>query len=176
MVIDDPGKRIMEEERVLDMYRCLQNMVILLVFALVFMPLPIVAAPHEMADGTVMLGGMEVGGPMQKLSEQTVDGIKAIVHLKDIKASMVKLKMPQTHHLLITLVDVQNNKEVFADAAMVKIVDPTGKESGPIALTVMPRHVGADITLASEGGYTLKIQVKLIGGRTISYEYKTTMK
>jgi hypothetical protein len=175
-VFDDPGRKFSEEERMHVMYRFLQNMAVFLVFASVVMPLTLLAAPHEMADGTVMLGGMEVGGTMQKLPEQTVDGIKAIVHLKDIKASMAKLNMPQTHHLLITLVDVQNNKEVVPDAAMVKIAGPTGKESGPIALTVMPRHVGADITLAPGGGYWLKIQVKQSGGGTISYEYKTTIK
>lgn len=154
----------------------LQKFIVVLIAALLLIPLPLVAAPHVMADGKVMLGGMEVGGAMQKLPEQTVDGIKAIAHLKDVKVALAKMKMPQTHHLLITFVDIQSSKEIVPESAAVKVVEPTGRASEPIELLVMPRHVGADITLASAGDYRFKVAAKLPGGKTLHYEFNINIK
>jgi len=146
----------------------------LIVAALLIFALPLTAAAkshdkhghghkHDDHAGMVMLG------------EQTVDGIKAMAHLDDVKAAMAKVGMKETHHFMVAFVDASGN-QVTEGTAAVKIVDPSGKESAPIKLVGMEGHFGADILLSAKGKYAFKLGTKLPDGKTRQYEFETSIK
>lgn len=118
---------------------------------------------HDDQAGMVMLG------------EQTVDGVKAMAHLNDVKAAMAKIGMKETHHFMAAFVDATGN-QITEGTVAVKIVDPAGKESGPIKLMGMEGHFGADIVLAGKGKYQFKVGTKLPDGKTRQYEFEYVIK
>lgn len=141
----------------------------LIIFAL---PLSATAKSHEKHEhghkhddhaGMVMLG------------EQTIDGIKAMAHLNDVKAAMAKIGMKETHHFMAAFVDAAGN-QVTEGTVAVKIVDPAGKESAPIKLIGMEGHFGADILLAAKGKYVFKVGTRLPDGKTRQYEFEYSIK
>lgn len=146
----------------------------LIVAALLFFALPLSAAAksHEKHDHGHKPGDH---GGMVMLGEQTVDGVKAMAHLDDVKAAMAKVGMKETHHLMVAFVDAAGNQLVDGTVA-VKIVDPSGKEGAPIKLIGMDGHFGADILLAAKGKYAFKVGTKLPDGITRQYEFETSIK
>jgi len=120
--------------------------------------------------------GMETAGALVMLPEQTVDGIKAMAHLKDVKAAMAKMQMKETHHFMIMLSDAKSGKEVVPQLVAVKIVDPAGKESAPVELMAMQGHAGADVILAAPGEYKFKVAARLAEGKKVQFEFAATVK
>ena len=157
----------------------------LLAAAVLTLPTLALAASHEhgaMDHGSVHdmkghdeHGGMGMDGTMLMLPEQTVDGVTAMVHLKDVKATMAKMGMKHTHHFMVMFKDA-TGKQVEAQVAAVKIVDPSGKELETVELMSMQGHSGADVILAAPGAYTFKVAAKLPGEKKVKYEFKTTLK
>lgn len=129
-----------------------------------------------MKHGNMDHGGMQMDGSMAMLPDQTVDGITALVHVKDVKAAMAKMGMNHTHHIMVMLKDAKSGKALEAQVAAVKIVDPTGKETEPVGLMSMQGHAGADVVLATPGDYTFKVAAKLADGKKVQYEFKYTLK
>lgn len=112
---------------------------------------------------------------MLMFPEQTVDGITATAHLKDVKATMAKMGMKQTHHFMVTFKNAAG-KHIEAQVAAVKIVAPDGKEGETVELPSMQGHSGADVILAAPGAYTFKVAAKLPGDKKVQYEFKTNLK
>lgn len=144
---------------------------------------PALAAHHEKGghdpsqhQGHNGHGDKAADAAMQVLPAQTVDGVKADVHLKDVRVAMAKMKMPQTHHFMIMLSEAKNGKEIVPSLVAVKITDPAGKVSDPVELMAMEGHVGGDVTLPTAGEYTFKVAVKLADGKKLQYEFKATVK
>jgi hypothetical protein len=106
---------------------------------------------------------------------QTVDGVSATVHIKDVKATMAKMGMKHTHHFMVTLEDGKG-EGILPQVIAVKIIDPSGKESEPVALMSMQDHAGADVILPAPGDYIFKVVAKLPGDKKVQYEFKTTIK
>lgn len=129
---------------------------------------------HDM-KGHDAHGDMKMDSSMIMLPEQTVDGITAIAHLKDVKATMAKMGMKHTHHFMVTFKDAAG-KHVEAQVAAVKIVAPDGKEGEAVELPSMQGHSGADVILAAPGAYIFKVAAKLPGDKKVQYEFKTTLK
>lgn len=169
------------------MKRTMATMLTLL--ALIAAPLPGLAAMHEHGGshgGSSNMGSMDHGsmGSMDHskmaagttmLGEQTVDGVKAMSHVNDVKAAMAKMGMKETHHFAVAFVG-KDGKPVTEGTVAVKIKSPAGKESEPIALPGMQGHFGADVVLADKGTYEFKVGTKLPDGMVRQYEFKYEVK
>lgn len=122
------------------------------------------AAGHAaMEDGMVMLG------------EQTVDGVKAVATIKDVRDVMAKAGMKETHHLQILFTDAKG-KTVTSGTVAVKMTSPAGGDVGPLALAGMDGHFGVDLTLAAPGAYRLAVGTKLADGVKRQFEFTYSRK
>ncbi len=135
---------------------------------LLTIPLAALAMDHSQMEG--MDGGMVM------LGNQTVDGVKAMAHLKDIHEAMAKMGMDKTNHLMVMFMDTKTGQPISEGTAAVKIKDPSGKVSGPIMLMGMPGGFGADITLPEKGAYTFEVGSKLADGQVRKYDFNYTLK
>lgn len=158
----------------------------LTMLTLIFAPLPLLAAMHE-HGGSSGMGSMDHGsmakdhaGMMKDaatamLGDQTVEGVKALAHVRDVKAAMAKMGMKETHHFMVNFTG-KDSKPITEGTVAVKIKDPAGKESEPIALPGMQGHFGADIVLVDKGTYVFKVGTKLSDGVVRQYEFKYEIK
>lgn len=119
--------------------------------------------------------GMMKDAGTAMLGEQTVEGIKAMSHVKDVQAAMAKVGLKETHHYMVNFVG-KDGKAVTEGTVAVKIKGPAGKESDPIALMGMQGHFGADVVLAEKGIYEFKVGSKLPDGKVRQYEFKYEVK
>ncbi|NJC87496.1 MAG: hypothetical protein FIB02_03035 [Desulfuromonas sp.] len=159
---------------------------VLILAVLVAAPLPVLAAMHE-HGGSSSMGSMDHGsmkmddhGGMKDaatamLGDQTVEGVKAMAHLKDVKAAMSKMGMKETHHFMVNFLG-KDGKPITEGTVAVKIKSPAGKEGEAIALMGMQGHFGADVVLAEQGAYEFKVGTKLPDGTTRQYEFKYEVK
>ncbi len=156
---------------------------------LLSLPLGALAASHEHGDhgkmdhgkmdhgdhGKMDHDGMEMHGDMIMLGEQEVDGIEAMVHLKDVSAQMAKMKMDFTHHFMVMFVDTSSGEPVEEGTVAVKVTGPGGKTAKPVKLMGMQGHFGADIPLKAKGEYKLEIGSKLKDGRSRQFQFTYTV-
>jgi hypothetical protein len=150
----------------------------LLLAALFIGALPMGAAAMSHEHGKMEHGehgGMMMEGGMVMLGDQTVDGVKAMAHVKDVKAAMAKMGMKETHHFMVAFVDAAG-KPITEGTVAVKITAPDGKEGAPVSLMGMEGHFGADVALAAKGAYGFKVGTKLPDGKTRQYEFKYEVK
>lgn len=122
--------------------------------------------------------GMEHGKMMEGMAmigEQTAEGVKALAHVKDVKAAMAKMGMKETHHFALMFVDTSTGKPVTEGRLAVKIEDPAGKVSEPIMMMGMQGHFGADIELPKKGEYHFKVGTKLADGQKRQYDFQYTV-
>ena len=131
--------------------------------ALISLPASLFAASHEHGMAGMDHGSMAKKGDMHKgmltVGEQTVDGVKAMVYLKDVKETMAKMGMKETHHLMAHFY-AKDGKTIETGTAAVKITGPDGKEGAPIKLIGMDKHFGADVIL-EKGKYVFTIGTQL---------------
>jgi len=149
--------------------------------ALVIFAFPLGAAAmshqkHEHGKKHEGHAGMKMESGMVMLGDQTVDGIKAMAHLNDVKEAMAKVGMKETHHFMVAFVDTTSGNQITEGTVAVKIVDPAGNESDAIKLEGMDGHFGADIVLPANGDYAFKVGTKLPDGKTRQYEFTHTVK
>jgi len=128
-----------------------------------------------MDQGSMSHGGMQMDGSMAMLPMQTVDGISATVHLKDVKATMAKMGMKHSHHFMVSFED-DNGETLTPQVVAVKITGPDGKEAAPVELMAMEGHAGADVVLATPGAYKFKVAAKFATGKKVQYEFAYTVK
>jgi hypothetical protein len=153
----------------------------LIVIVTFFLALPLSAAgmshqKHEHGSKHEGHAGMKMEEGMAMLGDQTVEDIKAMAHLNDVKDAMAKVGMKETHHIMVAFVDTKTGTQVIEGTVAVKIVDPAGKESDAIRLEGMEGHFGADIVLPEKGKYVFKVGTKLPDGKTRQYEFSYTLK
>jgi len=130
---------------------------------------------HDKMEGMDHSGMMMEGG-MIMLGDQTQDGVKAMVHLKDVQAAMAKMGMKQTHHFMVMFMNTKSGKPVTEGTVAVKIKGPAGTVSEPVKLMGMQGHFGADIVLPEKGKYEFTIGTKLPDGQKRQYEFSYEMK
>ena len=116
--------------------------------------------------------GMAMAGGMIMLGEKTVDGVRAMVHLKDVKAAMAKMGMSETHHFMVMFVDVASGKPIEAGTVAVKIKHGTAEAGPPVQLMGMQGHFGADITLSDPGKYEFTLGTKLPDGKSRKFDFE----
>jgi hypothetical protein len=159
----------------------MKNRIIIMLAAFFVVSLPLVVAAMEpmtmdhMSHSKMEHDGMSMQGNMIMLGEQEVDGVEAMVHLKDVKEAMTEMGMSQTHHVMAMFVNASTGEPVEQGMVAVKIVDPSGKEGEAVALMGMQGHFGADIALSTPGAYVFKLGTKLADGKKRQYEFKYTL-
>lgn len=118
----------------------------------------------KMMEGMLMLG------------EQTVDGVKAMAHLQDVKAAMARMGKKETHHFMVAFADTATGKQISYGAAILRIKSPSGQEGEAVRLMAMEGYFGADITLAEKGVYTLTLGTKVGGEKRRQFEFRHEIK
>jgi hypothetical protein len=139
-----------------------------------------VAANHQGHEGHDHSGhdhgGMAAAGSIVDLGDTTVNGVEAMAHMKDVRASMAKMGMKTTHHFMVMFEDEKSGDEIESGTVAVKITAPDGTVTGPVELMGMSGHFGADVTLDKPGAYTFQVGSKLPDGVVRQFEFKTTLK
>lgn len=120
-------------------------------------------------------GGMMMGGGMVMLEEKTEDGVRGMVHLNDTSEAMAKMGMKENRHFMVMFTDVAAGTPVAEGTVALKITDPSGKESEPLALVPMDGMFGADIALTEKGAYRFTVGTKLADGRKRQFEFAYTL-
>jgi hypothetical protein len=138
------------------------------------------ASKHDHGDQKDHAGhdhsGMAAAGGMLDLGAKAEKGVKATAEMKDVRAAMAKTGMKTTHHFMISFADEKSGQALDAGTVAVKVVDPAGTVTGPMALMGMQGHFGADVILDKNGEYTFQVGSKLADGQVRQYEFKTTIK
>lgn len=147
--------------------------------AIFALPASLFASSHEHGMAGMDHGSMAKKGDMHKgmltVGEQTVDGVKAMVYLKDVKETMAKMGMKETHHLMLHFY-AKDGKTIETGTAAVKIKGPDGKESGAIKTMGMDKHFGADVILEQKGMYVFTVGTQLADGVKRQFELKYEVK
>jgi len=130
----------------------------------------------KMDDSKMDHGSMSMSGDMIMLGNSVEDGVKAMAHLKDVKAAMAKMGMDTTHHLMVMFEDEASGKPIESGAAAVKIKGPDGKERDAIKLMGMQGHFGVDVELTTPGEYHFMVGTKLADGKKRQFEFEYKLK
>ncbi|MEJ2199796.1 MAG: hypothetical protein P8X63_02095 [Desulfuromonadaceae bacterium] len=134
------------------------------------------AMEHQQANQEDMAhGGMDLPGDMIMLGEQVEEGVKAMVHLKDVRKVMAGMGMNHSHHLMVMFVHASTDKPITEGKVAVKIVEPSGKERKAVALTGMQGHFGADVSLNAPGLYVIKVGTLLPDGKRRQYAFSYSL-
>lgn len=149
---------------------------------LLTLPLGALAASHEhggsgtMQEGQAMQhGGMMMGG-MIMLEVKTEDGVQGMVHLKDVGEAMAKMGRKENFHFMVMFNDNSTGDPIVKGTAALKITDPAGKESEPLALMPMDDMFGADIALTGKGVYRFTVGTRLADGKKRQFVFEYTLK
>ncbi len=114
---------------------------------------------------------MAADGSMTMIGSQVIKGVKGMAHLNDSSATMAKMGMTTTHHLMVMFVDEATGKPIEAGKVAVKITNPDAKIRQPIELAAMDGHFGADIALAMKGEYHFRLGTKLADGEPRKFHF-----
>lgn len=150
-----------------------KQLFIVALLTLLALPGVLFAAMNEHSGHSTAKGDMHKG--MLTVGEQTVDGVKAIVYLNDVKATMTKMGMKETHHLMIHFY-AKDGKTIENGTVAVKIKGPDGKEGGAIKAIGMDAHFGVDVVLEQKGSYVFTIGTQLADGVKRQFELKYELK
>jgi len=149
---------------------------------LLALPLGVSAASHEHGGSATMQegqatphGDMMMGG-MIMLEVKTEDGVQGMVHLKDVSEAMAKMGMKENFHFMVMFNDNSTGDPIVKGTVALKITDPAGKESEPLALMPMDDMFGADIALTDKGAYRFTVGTKLADGKKRQFEFEYTLK
>jgi len=123
-----------------------------------------------------MHDNMSAAGGMIMLGEQSMHGVKAMAHMKDVGAAMSKMGMKTTHHFMVMFNDEKSGKPIESGKVAVKITSPDGTVGEPLELMGMQGHFGADVTLDKPGKYAFQVGTKLADGEARQFSFSTTLK
>ena len=127
-----------------------------------------VLAMKDMEHGS--MAGMDMGGDMIMLKDQTVDGVVGSAHLMDVKAKMAEHGMKMTHHIMVAFMD-DAKQMIDKGQVAVKVQSPDGKLSQAIKMMGMSGSFGVDITLDQKGSYQFMVGTKLPDGKKRTFHF-----
>ncbi len=130
----------------------------------------------DMDHGKMDHDGMKMDEDMIMVGDSVQDGVKAMVHLKEVKDTMAKMGMKATHHIMVMFVDQVTGQPVESGVAAVKMKRANAKEEEAIKLMGMQGHFGADIELTGPGEYHFMIGTKLADGKKRQFDFDFTLK
>ena len=136
------------------------------ILAMVFaMGMPVFASAAMDQD---MHKGHDMGaekGDFVEIGKDTQKGVVATAKVKtyDEKtlASMKKMGMDATHHVMVFFTDEKSGDEIAGGKAALKV---KGMDANPVMLMLMGAGFGGDVTL-KDGMYTFEIGTKLKDGK-----------
>ena len=119
-------------------------------------------------DGHDMKKGHDMGGQKDDFVEIGKDAQKGVVATVKVKtydektlASMKKMGMDATHHVMVFFTDEKSGDEIAGGKVALKV---KGVEAKPVMLMLMGEGFGGDVTL-KEGMFTFEIGTKLEDGK-----------
>ena len=132
----------------------------------------------DMAQSKEMSKDMHKGHNMAAMDDgfvevgkDTREGVVATVKIKayDEKAmaSMAKMGMNATHHVMVSFTDEKSGSEIADGKAAVKV---KGQDAKPVMLMLMGAGFGGDVALPGPGMYTFEIGTKLADGNKRQFE------
>ncbi len=111
-------------------------------------------------------------GDFVEIGKDTQSGVVATVKVKtyDEKtlATMAKMGMDATHHVMILFVDEKSGDSIAGGKVALKVKGQDGK---PVMLMQMKKGFGADISV-EEGMHTFEIGTKLEDGKKRQFSIK----
>jgi len=120
---------------------------------------------HDMHKGHDMSGDDFV-----EIGKDTQDGVVATVKVKtydaETRATMAKMGMTSTHHVMVFFTDEKSGAAVGGGMAAVKV---KGQDAKPTMLMEMGEGFGADVTLG-DGMHTIEVGTKLEDGKKRQFE------
>ncbi len=117
---------------------------------------------HDMAN--MDDGFVEVG---KDSKEGVVATVKVKAYDEKAQATMAKMGMQATHHVMVSFNDEKSGAEITGGKAAVKIKD---QESKPVMMMQMGAGFGGDVALPGPGMYTFEIGTKLADGNKRQFE------
>lgn len=131
------------------------------------------AAPSSHSEGHM---GMQMTEQMVMLGSATVDGVKAMAHISDIRAAMAEANMAATHHFMVAFAGAADNAAIESGRVAVRIIAPGGQTSSAIALQAMDGHFGADVELPDSGRYTFEVGARVSDDQARQFRFNHDVK
>lgn len=124
---------------------------------------------QELSD----LPGMSPAGDKYMLGANTVDGVKSVAYLNDVRKLMARYGLKQTHHIMVTFAETVSGRPIETGSVKITVVGPAGKIVETVTLFAMDGSFGADITLDRNGKYRFEINTSLADGvkRTFLHQF-----
>ncbi len=156
----------------------MKNLTLILTLFLSLLALPAVAMQHDQSSHGSHSGanGMAAAGALADLGTQTVNGVAAMAHIKDVRDVMAKSGQATTHHFMVMFNDAQSGKSIDGGKVAVKITAPGGTVGAPLELMGMPGHFGADLVLSAPGSYRFEVGTRLADGKIRQFVFSATIK
>ncbi|MBU0480187.1 MAG: hypothetical protein KKG47_03680 [Proteobacteria bacterium] len=132
------------------------------------LPVSLFAMPGmNHSTGKDSTAGMAMASTATAIMLQTdlQEGVKAMAHLKDIKAAMAEYGSKETHHFMVQFSTEGDGQSLDTGLAAVKVVDPEGKELDPRKMMAMDGSFGVDVALNMKGKYQFEVGTKLKDGK-----------
>ena len=125
-----------------------------------------------------MSGDMHKGHDMSNMEEgfvevgkDTQDGVVATVKVKTYdekaKATMAKMGMNATHHVMVFFTDEKTGESVGSGMVAIKVENQDDK---PVMMMQMGPGFGGDVSIKEKGMYTFEIGTKLADGKKRQFE------
>ena len=134
---------------------------------------------HDTHKGHDMGDDHSNHGELQAIGEKTEGGVRAVAKIKAYDAaavaSMEKMGMSGTHHLMVFFTDEKGGAEITEGKVALKVKGPGDEKPKPIELMQMDSGFGADVALKTKGHYELEVGTKLKDGKTRKFEFHQTV-
>lgn len=173
------------------------KLVLIAVFLLT-LPLAVSAMDHSKMDmdhkdhgsmnhgdhGKMDMDHSKMSGGMLMLGNDSEEGVTAMAHVKvydeAARASMAKMGMTSTHHLMVVFTDEKSGDPIVSGTVAVKVKSGDGEVGDAIMLMPMKMDMGsgfgADVTLPAGDEYEFKLGTKLADGKKRKFEFEYKVK
>jgi len=131
---------------------------------------------HDKEMSHDMHKGHDMGGDddFVEVGKNTQDGVVATVKVKaydeEAMATMSKMGMNATHHVMVFFVDEKSGEAIADGKAAVKVKGSGDDTAKPVMLMLMGDGFGGDVTVKEMGMYTFEIGTKLGDGKKRQFE------
>lgn len=131
---------------------------------------------HDMgkAHGIGSEHAMHGGDDFVEVGKASQEGVTATVKVKtydaETLASMAKVGLDATHHVMVFFNDDSTGSAVAGGKAALKVKDSTGQSSKALKLMGMGEGFGVDVSIKEKGMYTFEVGTMLDDGKKRQYE------
>jgi len=109
-----------------------------------------------------------------EVGKDTQDGVVATVKVKtydeEAMATMSKMGMEATHHVMVFFTDEKSGKPVAGGKAAIKVKGSEDTSAKPAMMMLMGDGFGGDVTVKGMGMYTFEIGTMLEDGKKRQFE------